>query len=285
MRGFHLCGSSIGLACCGVRAAAASVTIFAGNNNLAAFNLAAGTPPVALDFDSIPADTNIGGLSVDGVTLTGPGAPLLVVVGSSTVTPAGFTGVVDANLNRLLPTSGEHVLSPGGLLLAPGPNAPLENDDLTLVFDPPVAAFGIDHISQSADGFSFTTVTVLDPNNAVLFSGSIPVSNLGGGGGAPAGADFWGVVSTAPDIRKVVFNEQDEDSLFPDCNIGFDSVRFFPTAACGGSPDINGDGVVNGADLAALLGQWLTSDCAADLDGSGVVNGADLAMLLGSWTP
>jgi len=47
--------------------------------------------------------------------------------------------------------------------------------------------------------------------------------------------------------------------------------------------DLNGDGVVNGADLALLLGAWGTADPIADLDGSGVVDGADLASLLGAW--
>lgn len=46
--------------------------------------------------------------------------------------------------------------------------------------------------------------------------------------------------------------------------------------------DINGDGAVNGADLAMLLGNWGGSG-AGDLDGNGFVNGADLATLLGNW--
>ncbi len=46
--------------------------------------------------------------------------------------------------------------------------------------------------------------------------------------------------------------------------------------------DLNGDGVVDAADLAMLLGQWGESG-AADLNGDGAVDAADLAMLLGSW--
>lgn len=46
--------------------------------------------------------------------------------------------------------------------------------------------------------------------------------------------------------------------------------------------DLNSDGVVDGADLAIILGAWGTSD--ADLDGDGTTNGADLALVLGSWT-
>jgi len=51
------------------------------------------------------------------------------------------------------------------------------------------------------------------------------------------------------------------------------------------SPDLNGDGVVNGADLALVLGQWGPSKgTCADLNSDGVVNGADLAILLGNWS-
>ena len=46
--------------------------------------------------------------------------------------------------------------------------------------------------------------------------------------------------------------------------------------------DLNGDNVVDGADLAVLLGDWDGSGC-ADLDGNGIVDGSDLAMLLGNW--
>ena len=52
--------------------------------------------------------------------------------------------------------------------------------------------------------------------------------------------------------------------------------------------DLNGDGKVNAADLAILLGNWgLTPATAAqgDLDGNQTVNAADLALLLGAWAP
>jgi hypothetical protein len=45
--------------------------------------------------------------------------------------------------------------------------------------------------------------------------------------------------------------------------------------------DLDGDGHVNGADLAILLAAWGTSG--ADLDDDGIVGGADLAILLGPW--
>jgi hypothetical protein len=53
------------------------------------------------------------------------------------------------------------------------------------------------------------------------------------------------------------------------------------------SPDLDGNGMVNGADLAILLGAWGDcgdcGSCPADFDGDCVVGGADLAVLLGAW--
>ncbi|MBL9121399.1 MAG: dockerin type I repeat-containing protein [Phycisphaerae bacterium] len=48
--------------------------------------------------------------------------------------------------------------------------------------------------------------------------------------------------------------------------------------------DITGDGIVNGADLAALLGFWGSSNAAGDLNGDGTVDARDLAMLLAAWS-
>lgn len=53
---------------------------------------------------------------------------------------------------------------------------------------------------------------------------------------------------------------------------------------CDPSPDFNGDGLVNGADLATLLGAWGQKGSGGDLDGDGIVSGSDLSILLGAWT-
>jgi hypothetical protein len=49
--------------------------------------------------------------------------------------------------------------------------------------------------------------------------------------------------------------------------------------------DLNADGLVNGIDLAILLGNWNTSNAQGDIDGSGSVDGADLSRLLANWSP
>lgn len=48
--------------------------------------------------------------------------------------------------------------------------------------------------------------------------------------------------------------------------------------------DLNGNGIVDGADLGILLGSWgPCAGCLADFGMDGIVDGADLGILLGSW--
>ena len=48
--------------------------------------------------------------------------------------------------------------------------------------------------------------------------------------------------------------------------------------------DLTGDGKVDGADLAIVLGSWGECvGCASDLNGDDIVNGEDLTLLLGNW--
>lgn len=54
-------------------------------------------------------------------------------------------------------------------------------------------------------------------------------------------------------------------------------------AAAAPAGDLNGDGLVNGMDLASLLSQWGGSG-SADIDHDGSVGGSDLAILLSGWT-
>lgn len=64
-----------------------------------------------------------------------------------------------------------------------------------------------------------------------------------------------------------------------------DANMNFELDVCEGprSPDLNGDGRVDGLDLTTLLAAWGSSNAAADIDGNGVVGGSDLAALLAAW--
>ena len=41
--------------------------------------------------------------------------------------------------------------------------------------------------------------------------------------------------------------------------------------------------MVDGVDLAIVLGAWGSNDAAADVSGDGTVDGVDLAIVLGAW--
>ena len=47
--------------------------------------------------------------------------------------------------------------------------------------------------------------------------------------------------------------------------------------------DLDGNGVVNGADFGLLLAAFGSDDSAADLDGDGIVTGSDIGLLLSVW--
>jgi len=53
----------------------------------------------------------------------------------------------------------------------------------------------------------------------------------------------------------------------------------------GNPADLNGDGLVNGADLGLLLIAWGSPGPAGDLNNDGIVNGADLGLFLVGWAP
>lgn len=86
------------------------------------------------------------------------------------------------------------------------------------------------------------------------------------------------------DVGEIAFyvaaNAADENGWFTGDTI---YVAAFPAAFNACPPDLDGDGVVGGADLAGLLAQWGTADSNADFNGDGTVDGADLAGLLSTW--
>lgn len=94
-----------------------------------------------INFDSLTVNTDLTNQSILGVTFNAPGASPLTII-------AGSTGV----RNSMSPSSGANILSPGGN----DPN--LEDDDLSLVLNSPVEAFGLDVVFDVPDGASFVGV-------------------------------------------------------------------------------------------------------------------------------
>ena len=112
------------------------------------------------------------------------------------------------------------------------------------------------------------------------------------GGNGTIGGDASGVsyacISAATDCTDCT--DADEDGIsdeFDQCPDGDDTVDVDENGipdACESCPgDVDGDGEVDGADLAAVLGWWGTDESSSDLDGDGEVDGADLAFVLGYW--
>ena len=95
----------------------------------------------------------------------------------------------------------------------------------------------------------------------------------GSGGGTPIDLAGTGL----PAIRFVRITVSEDAMFLPEIDALADvaSVR---------TPDLNGDGVVNGSDLTILLAAWGSVSSPADLDGDGIVGGADLTILLAAWS-
>src|SRR5262249_45027219 len=93
---------------------------------------------------------------------------------------------------------------------------------------------------------------------------------------------------TAPTTEGIPMNTI-EDQAFMTTGMGAGNWMLRAVGAPGsgcfaGMPaDLTGDGAVNAADLAVLLGAWGQSG-ACDLDADGVVSSSDLAILLAAWT-
>ena len=121
-------------------------------------------------------------------------------------------------------TSGANVLSPGGANLVDGPDI-RQRDGLDISFSTPVSAFGLDMLFESLDGFSLAGATVYGPDKTtVLYSNTfLSIPAITGGG-----AYFLGFVSdsAATNIGRIVFNDDDDNNVNPDANLGYDTFRF-----------------------------------------------------------
>jgi hypothetical protein len=81
-------------------------------------------------------------------------------------------------------------------------------------------------------------------------------------------------------------NDCDEDGIPDPCELlwGYETDvnnDLVPDSCQSCAGDLNGDGIVDGIDLATMLGCW--GDECSDLDGDRHTDGVDLAILLGAW--
>jgi len=102
--------------------------------------------------------------------------------------------------------------------------------------------------SPAGDGPSGIVSLSISPNNELLQNGPLHGAEPGGVGDVPSFLSLWN-----------------------------------PSAARELVGDLNGDGIVDGADLGILLNAWGQDGGPADLNRDGVVDGADLGILLAAW--
>jgi hypothetical protein len=96
--------------------------------------------------------------------------------------------------------------------------------------------------------------------------------------------DISAIADGQPDVRiRWVMGTTDGSVTFCGWNIDdVEIVAILPNDGVFG--DLNGDGIVNGADVGLFLAAWGTCDgCDADFNNDGIVDGADFGQLLIAW--
>ena len=175
-----------------------------------------------------------------------------------------------------------------GALAADGGTIQVSADGITWISIPNVFADGLCPTMGWVDGGAYAAtngVIATDPNTpvdptwtAASLSGKTYDELVGiyDGSAGGAGVDLASVgLTQAIAVRIIV-----PTGIHP--NVEIDAVA--RVHASGNPADIDGNGLVNGADLAAVLTAFGTASSAADIDHSGLVDGLDLAAILAGWS-
>lgn len=129
-------------------------------------------------------------------------------------------------------------------------------------------------------GLSAQVATVTIENCIITRNELLPATGTGSGGGCL----FEGSENSRIQGTTICENMPDQVDG-PHIDGGGNQISDVCGSTC--PADINGDGVVDGADLTIVLGEWgpcpVPDDCPGDLTGDGLVDGADLTIVLGEW--
>lgn len=246
----------------------------------------AGIPLIVLDIEVFQGELYIAGrfASVGGVA-----ASHIAKWDGSTWSPvgSGITGTQVIQLGVADDGNGEALYAGGNFTQAGG--VPAAN----------IAKWDGSTWSALGSGTTSTVQAIAgfdDGNGPKVYVGG---SFTGAGGQTVNGIATWNGSAWAPVGSGVgdIANESVFD-LFPNgdrltVSGSFQSIdgqpaigRIAQYIACeaGNPADFNGDGVVDGVDLAALLANWGMPGF-TDLNDDGTTDGADLASLLANWTP
>ena len=194
-----------------------------------------------------------------------------VITGSAT----GIAGVDLADSSLFLFTGPDHPLGPGRGILA--------NNATDLAPPPPGSTFPPAALTGSVNDGGTTPLLIdgLTYYLAITGTGRVPVDAAGapifefgvdpveisspdGPGGANPIAGWTGAGPTGEYLLPGMISVSSANTLIPG--------------------DLNGDGAVNGLDLAIVLNAFGNAGGPGDANNDGVVDGGDIAFVLNSWT-
>ncbi|MSR44645.1 MAG: hypothetical protein EXS15_04710 [Phycisphaerales bacterium] len=241
-------------------------------------------------YTSTPLQCSVQFLDMQGVAKFGAnGAP---VASTTTLERVSPRFAVDAAADRIYVVFPEHVPASSNYGVAAqafalsGNGARLWGES-ALSVSPVVAQYSTDFTAATAGigGATFAWQTSTAASQDSIYSQRV----------SAAGVVQWALASRvdgATDKGMMMSVRQSSASVFvwPNGGIGAMDIaaqRVGDDGLVGSNPttpgDVNRDGVVNGADLAAVLAAWATDNADADINNDGIVNGVDLATVLADW--
>ena len=261
---------------------------------------ATATVPVRVANDA-PGDSDLGVDALDYV-VTGSGVLSGTLSGTAVLTPS-FTTV---NVPVVTSTVGLRT----GTATVTSANEAVQNPSIPLNVSIQVLRVSNPSFNAASDANTLTVPMSASVGGAAV-EATFPVSNFGFSADQatmdidavqiPAGP-FSLVSGTAtgigatPGTVRVKFNPaglapgtytatatvQTSDENVPGATTAQVVATLNATVGGGNLGDLNGDGVVNGADLGSLLAQW-GQPGTGDLNGDGIVGGADIGIMLANW--
>ncbi len=136
--------------------------------------------------------------------------------------------------------------------------------------------------AQSGGGFCILGTSEGVTVDGCSFSGNVATSSGGGvyNTSTPTLTDST-LCGNSPEQIPGDYIDGSDNCIVESCEDADDNGVPDGCEACVG--DVNGDGLVDAADLGLLIGAWGTADPAADINGDGSVDAADLGLLIGAW--
>ena len=167
----------------------------------------------------------------------------------------------------------------------PSFNAASDANTLTVPMSASVGGAAVEATFQVSNfGFSADQAT-MDIDAVQIPSGPFSVvSGTATGIGATPGTVRvkFNPAGLAPGTYTATATVQTSDENVPGATTAQVVATLSATIGGGLLGDLNGDGVVNGADLGSLLAQW-GQPGTGDLNGDGIVGGADIGIMLANW--